>query len=188
MSYHRKSADLFGRQGGGQRALCTQGYLAAGADIAEMGVSPYQIAGDPVVALHAQLNRFAGKTVNPGGKCGSRTYLRSDLPLAKTIDDQVATIALLILRDRYECVPIDVWSQQKSKWVTEGLGNAVPFVTGNLAEITVTIAQIGDSLDLAPAKQGITRRDPKFTPKFPVVTVAIIGALALAAVAISRRK
>ena len=186
MTYRRNLGGV-GRIGDSQRALCA-GYVPVGA-IAELGTSPYQIKGDPTVALIAQLNRFAKRTVSPGGGYGNRNYLPAgELPLASSLDDKAATTAVLIVNDRYGCVAVDVFSKQKAAWALSGLANAVPFVTANLAELTTTIAQFGDSLGLSPATVGITNRDPKFTPKFPVTTVAIVGALALAAIIVSRRK
>lgn len=191
MSYHRHSARSLGRIGGGDRALCTtQGYVATGADISEAGASPYQVKGDPVVALIAQLNRFAGKTVSPSSHCTSRNYLPGGpLPLASSLSLHAATIANLIATDRYNCAPTGTYSKAKALWITNGSdGKEVAFATANLAELTITIAQFADSLGLPAATVGITERDPKMTPKMPVVTIAVVGVLAIVAVAMSRRK
>lgn len=163
-------------------------YLGA---IEDVGLSPYQIAGHPVTALIAQLNRFAGRTVKPGGSCGSRNYLpHGALPLATTLDDKAATTANLIMYDRLNCISdVSLLDFKAMKKVNEALGpGVIPWAMSNLNNITIQIAQFADSLDLPAASVGITTRDPKMTPKFPFVTVALLGALAVAAVVVSRRK
>jgi len=158
--------------------------------VEDTGASPYQIKGDPVVALLAQLNRFAGKTVKPGGTCGERRLVGAPFSLQPPIiDDRAATSAVLIVWQRYSCVPLDVWSSRKEKWIAAHLGgDARDFVRSNLNELTVTIAQFGDSLGLDAAKVGITELDPKMKPKFPVMTVVLLGALAIGAVVVTRMK
>lgn len=185
MSYHRKGADSFGRVSGGTAAL--SGYVATGADVADMGTG-LEVSGDPVIALVAQLNRFAGKTVAPGGGCSERRYLTAALPLASSLDDKAATTALVILYDRYYCVDSGLFSKAKAMWASNGLQNPVPFVRANLAEIVPTLAQFADSLGYPPAAVGITKRAPGFAPAFPYGTVAVVGALAVLAIVVSRRK
>jgi hypothetical protein len=163
-------------------------YLGA---IEEAGASPYKISGDPVTALIAQLNRFAGRTVSPpGGVCGATKYVVASFPLGPIATPQAADAAALLVWRRYSCAPRDTRSASKEKWAADGLfgGNTWAFVMNNLVEITTTIAQFGDSIGLDPATVGITERDPKMTPKFPVMTVALLGALAAAAFVVSRRK
>ena len=159
-------------------------------DIADVGVSPYQVVGDPVIALIAQLNRFAGRTVNPGGKCGARNYLPGGaLPLVSAINDKVASTANLMMYDRLNCISdSSLLDFRKMKAVNDALTNPVPWLTANLADVTTQIAQYADSLGLPTASVGITTRDPKMSPSFPTKTVMLIGALALAAFVVSRRK
>jgi hypothetical protein len=146
-----------------------------------------QIVGDPVIALAAQLNRFAGKNFSLGG--GQRHYVNAAFPLASgNLTDQMATAAVLIVFDRYQYAPLTTYSGSKAKWANNGLANAVPFVTANLAEIVTTIAEFGDSLGLEPAAVGITTKSDKFKSAFPVGTVAIVGGLIVAAILVSRRK
>lgn len=158
-------------------------------DIADVGVTPYSIQGNPVMALIAQLNRFAKKTVNPGGKCGSRNYLpQGALPLVTTLDEKAATTANLIMYDRLNCISdVTLLDFRKMKVVNDALTNPIPWAMANLNDITTQIAQFADSLDLAPAAVGITTRDPKMTPSFPTKTVLLLGGLALAAFFITRR-
>jgi hypothetical protein len=160
-------------------------YLGA---IEDVGLSPYKISGDPVTALVAQLNRFAGKTINPGGLCKAMRPVGQPFPLIAAIDTRAADAAATIVWLRYSCSPIDVSSKDKEAWALRGQTYAWVFVMNNINEITTTIAQFGDKLGLEPAKVGITERDPKMTPKFPFVTVALLGALAVGAVAVSWRK
>ena len=162
-------------------------YLGA---IENIGANPYTITGDPVMALIAQLNRFAGKSVNPGAKCGVRNYLpQGALPLTTMLDDKSATTACLIVYDSMNCISdprlIDFTAMAK---VNAALTNPIPWAMANLSDVTVRIAQFGDSLGLSPAAVGITKVDPKVAPKFPIATVAIVGALAVAAFIVSQGK
>jgi hypothetical protein len=168
-------------------------YCSMGA-ITDIGASPYKISGDPVTALVAQLNRFVGKTVDAG--CGGITPVPSAFPLVPAISNSAAQAAALILWQRYRCAPSDVWSKTKDDWASSALfsgGDPVPpavtwsFVMNNLTEVTTTIAQFADTQGLAPADVGITQVDPKLTPKFPVGTAVIVGALAIGAYLLSRR-
>jgi len=164
-------------------------YHAAGA-IEDIGKSPYNpIAGNPVIALLAQINRFAGKTLNIGGTCGARKLVAAAHPLVPTLSQRAAEDAALIMWQRYSCVPLDLWSAKREKWAADGffVGNAWVFVLNNVNEITITLAQLADKLGLEPASTGITARDPKMTPKFPVMTVVMLAALSVGAVMISRR-
>jgi hypothetical protein len=170
--------------------------------IEDTGLSPYDISGNPVTALVAQVNRFAGKTVKTAQSgniealkqgttrigCGDRVFLSSPLPLIPSIDPRGANIATLIVWTRYACSPLLMASASKEAWALNGTASPWTFVMNNLKELTVTIAQYADSLGLEPAKVGITKVDPKMTPKFPTMTVVILGALALAAVFVSRRR
>lgn len=161
--------------------------------IEDIGVSPYQIAGDPVMALIAQLNRFAGRTIKlpdaPGCRNSSRNYLPSGpLPLSTSLNDKSAVTANLIMYDRLQCVAIGLVDMRKLQKVIDATENPMPHVQANLNDYTTNIAQFADSLGLPAAKVGITTVDPKVAPKFPVTTVLLLGGLALAAVFFVRRK
>ena len=179
MSYHRCN--------GGRAALCS-GYVAAGA-IEEAGTGT-AIVGDPIIALKAQLNRFAGKSFNPSGVKEPRRYVTMAFPLASgNLTDQQATVATIIVYDRYVSAPLEVYSAAKAAWAFRGLsGDTVAFVTANLAEITTTVAEYGDSLGLDPASVGITTRSPKFRSRFPYGTVALVGGLVVAAILVARKR
>ena len=158
--------------------------------IEDIGVSPYQITGDPVVALIAQLNRFAGKTVNPGAKCGPRNYLpRGPIPTTSGVNDHVATIANLIMYDRLNCISdTSLLDFRKMAAVNAALTTPVPWVNANIRDITVQIAQFADSLGLAAATAGITTKDPKFTPKLPLMPIAFGIALVGGLYFVTRKK
>lgn len=149
-------------------------------DITDAGASPYQIKGDPVTALIAQLNRFAGRTLSPGGKCGSRKYLSAALPLATVLSDQAATAANILMYDRLSCLTDErLIDQNQLAKVMAGTGNPIPWAMSNLQSITIQIAQLGDSLGLSPASVGITAVDPKLKPKFPMTAAIVIGGVLL---------
>ena len=163
-------------------------FMKAGlSGVEDLGLTPYKINGDPVTALVAQLNRFAGKTITPGGTCGPRKLVNEPFTLIPSIDNKAATAAALIVFTRYSCTPTDVASATKQKWANGGLfdGNTWAFVMNNITEITTTIAQFGDSMGLPPATVGITTKDPKMAPKFPTTTIVAIGVMAVAAVVMS---
>lgn len=166
-------------------------YLGAVDDIGAIGVSPYQIAGNPVMALIAQLNRFAGRTVSPGGKCGTRNYLpHGAIPLSSVLDDHAATIANVMFYDTLNCVSDErLMDFKKMASVNASLGpNVIAWAMANLSEVTTKLAQYGDMLGLSPAAVGITTVDKRLSPKFPVMTVALLGGLAVVAFVVSRRK
>jgi hypothetical protein len=161
-------------------------YHAIGA-VEDIGLSPYKISGNPVLALLAQLNRFAGKTVSIGPTCGARRFVAKPFPLVPVVPELAAAAAQTIVFDRYSCVDPSLISKQKLAWVLEAKGGWWAWTMNNLAEITVTLAQVADGLGLEPATVGITAVDPKMKLKFPTMTVVMLGALAVAAVVVSRR-
>ena len=111
------------------------------------------------------------------------------IPLTSKLDDHAATIANLIVYDRFNCVgDVSLLDFKKLAAVNTALGNTIPWVRANITEITTQIAQFADLLGLDAASVGITARDPKMTPKFPTMTVILLGALAIGAVIVSRRK
>lgn len=150
--------------------------------IEDIGLAPYQVQGDPVKALIAQLNRFAGKTISPGGKCGTRNYLpHGALPVVSVLDEKAATTANLIVYDSLNCISDERLLDFKAmKTVNDALTNPIPWAMANLANITVRIAQFADSKGLAPASVGITTVDPNVTPKTSPTTIIFLAGVALA--------
>lgn len=187
MAYLRTNGRFSGRVSGRWAGASIRGrYRLGDVDISELGTGS-QVSGDPILALIAQVNRFAGKTIDPGFGCKVRKYLSSPLAMVPMIDDKTATTALMILYDRYNCVPVELVGP-KAKWVTDGLGNAIPFVQSNLNEITTTLAQFGDKNGLPVAAYGITTKAPMFTPSLSIPLVVGGGVLLLAVLVASRRK
>lgn len=163
-------------------------YHAAGS-VENIGLSPYQVSGHPVMALIAQLNRFAGRTITLPLKCGTRRYLPyGALPITTELDDRGASTANIIMYDRLQCVTIGLGDPRKLNQVIEATTNPKPHVMANLSDYTTQIAQFADGLGLPAATVGITTRDPKMATKFPTMTVLLLGGLAVAAVVVSRRK
>ena len=149
------------------------------------GASPYKITGDPVIALIAQLNRFAGKSIQlQSENCNTtRRYLDATLPLVTKLNDKAATTANLIVYDIVSCVPdVRMIDKKLQKQVSDGLINSIAWAMSNLANITVRIAQFGDAMDLDSATVGITKRDERVTPKFPTTTAVLLAAVALGAI------
>lgn len=150
----------------------------------DTGASPYKITGDPVVALIAQLNRFAGKSIQlKGENCkATRRYLGAKLPLVAVLNDKAAITANVIMYDIVSCVfDVRMIDPKLQRRVMDGLANAIPWAISNLADITVRIAQFGDAEGLDPAVVGITKRDDRVTPKFDPTTAVLVVAVALGA-------
>lgn len=162
--------------------------LAAAGDIEDFGVSPYKIDGDPVTALIAQINRFAGKSVSLGSACatGSKVLLQAPFRLEPVLVPKAADTAWLIASMRYSCSPLQ--STDRLRWTDQGATNTWTWALNNLTELTTVIAAYGDSLGLPAASVGITTRDPKLVPKFPYGTAALIAGLALGAGALYLRR
>lgn len=162
-------------------------YLGATDDI---GLSPFKVEGNPVIALLAQLNRFAGKTVKPGNRCtGDRRYVKEPYPLVPVLNEQAAVIANMIVFDRHTCVP-GVVSDIEVRWAQKAttIGYWV-WAMNDLDKITKTIAQFADSLGLEPATVGITKVDERVRPKAKIPPIVFIaGGLILAAVFVAGRK
>lgn len=148
----------------------------------DTGASPYKITGDPVIALIAQLNRFAGKSIQlKGENCKAiRRYLSEKLPLVAALNDKAATTAIVIVYDIVSCVTdVRMIDRRLQKRASDGLTNSIPWAMSNLADITVRIAQFGDAEGLDSATVGITKRDERVTPKFPTTTTVLLAAVAL---------
>jgi len=148
------------------------------------GANPYgAVEGNPIVALIAQVNRFAGKTipcsVSSGAASGGLRVLNNPLPLTPVVTGDVAYAAAQITYARYNCSGMDFWSDTKSNWVLRALqSDTIAWVNQNLNELTVTLAQYGDSQGYPPADVGITKVDEKVTPKkLSKTTVVSVGAI-----------
>lgn len=154
----------------------------------DTGLGP-QVQGDPMIALLAQLNRFAGRTLNAGVNCtgckktSSRRYVAAPYPLvANAFNLAAATSAVMLLVDRYQYVPDSSFDKRLSDWAMSGYDDPMSFVLDNTATIVPMIAQFGDRLGLDPAEVGITERDPRIPKPFPtgkvVAAVGVVGAVA----------
>jgi len=166
--------------------------LAVASDVMNVGVSPYTVEGDPVVALIAQLNRFAGKSVRLPSPCTSwtnpfarRKYLNAPIPLNAGYSHQMVITASMIIYDRLYCSD---WVGGKkpvlmtSLLIARSMNQEENWLKINLADVTVQIAQFADSLGLDPASTGITERDLRLVPsKFPTGMLLLVGALAVGA-------
>lgn len=185
MSYLRANGRLQGRISGRWGRAVVSGRYSLG-DIADMG-SGAQINGDPVMALIAQLNRFAGKTLSPPG-CKPRRYVNAAYAMTPTLTDAQATAAAIIVHDRYACVPVEHTSS-KIKWASDGIsGDSRAWALRNIHELVVTIAQFGDALGLPPAAYGITEVDKRFGKKLDLTQVLLLGGVAVAGLVLLRRK
>lgn len=156
-----------------------------------VGSSIYQIAGNPIVALLAQLNRFAGKKIKigteSGDACKARIFVARPYRLVPTLTDEQATIANIMMHAILTCVGTNVRDFKQAKKVSDGVLNAVGWATQNAEYLTIQFAQLGDLLGLDAATVGITRRDPRVTPKFPTTAVLVVG-LALGAMFVLKRR
>ena len=88
----------------------------------DTGLGP-EISGDPTIALLAQLNRFAGRTLTPPAGGGAIQYVATPFPLGlisalpalvrpAAIDLRAATAAVIIFVDRYRFAP-DMGTRQR---------------------------------------------------------------------------
>lgn len=153
----------------------------------KVGVSKYTIKGDPVIALLAQLNRFAGEQVKAGPTCDARVFVPRPFPLVRSLSFPAANQAWLLFLRILSCAEYEARNHKRVEKVAV-VDDVVSWVTSNMAEVTVTIAQLGDSLGLAPAPVGITERDERVTPKFPTTAVLLVGLALGAAYVYKRRK
>jgi len=187
VSYFRANGRFSGRVCSGGKRVCADasGGYSLGDIATTASSSGFQsdIEGDPVVALIAQLNRFAGKSFTPGG-----TPVRSGgFPLNAGLSDAVTTAATILVYNRYEYVPHEFYTVSKAAWANAGLSDTIKFVSENLREIVVTIAEYGDKVGLPPAKVGITKRVlPSAKLDFRLLAVAG-GLMALAFVVAGRK-
>lgn len=158
-------------------------------DIATTGLNPYDpIVGDRVVALLAQINRFAGQKVDPKTSgCAARTYLPASVPLKNTLDVWNAMIAGAIVRSSLVCnAEVQLVDYGAVKRLDDGMHNPVKWVTENMEDVIVRIAVYGDVLGLTPATVGIAKRNPNIEPPpaFPTGMV-LFGLLILGAAVVT---
>lgn len=140
----------------------------------QIGVAKYKVTGDPVIALLAQLNRFANKSVQAGPACGSRFYVPKVFPLTRMLPFAAANQAHLIIAEMATCAPIGT-RDAKLVHRLAAVDNVVGWVTENINDVTIKLAQLGDSLGLAAAVAGITKVDESLTPKFPTGLFVLVG-------------
>jgi hypothetical protein len=128
---------------------------------------------DPVAALIAQVNRF-GPTAPT-----ALQFVTQPFPLATGISQGLAVVALTIyLRRSTDAFTQfhDAGSAAAIASANLGFADPVAFVTGNLADVTRTIAGYGDSLGL-PASDGTST----IMGGVDLQTVLIVAGLGLAA-------
>jgi hypothetical protein len=160
--------------------------------IEETGLTPYQVQGDPTVALLAQLNRFAGESVAIG-TCGEARFVGQPFALKPgAFDERAAFAAATILIQRYACSS-DTKVGAEYRWALSSADNEVAFVKNNIDRVTLIIAQVGDAAGLDAAVVGITEVDPKLKPmptwvKVVGVGVGLLGISALVSTLAKRRK
>jgi hypothetical protein len=189
VSYFRANGRFSGRICSGGGRLCVDGKggytLGDVATTASGAGFSTEISGDPVIALVAQVNRFAGKSLKLGA--ATQMPVKTTYPLASVLTDAVATAAVMLVYDRYQYAPLDFYSAAKAKWANSGLSDSIGFVSQNLRELVVTLAEYGDSLNLPPASVGVTKRVlPQGKLDFRLLAVAG-GLMALAFVVAGRK-
>lgn len=111
------------------------------------------VQGDPVQALAAQVNRLVEKQLYapaPG-------QLTRDLAASALVLMQTIAIAAAVT---------DPLAADQVGVLTQALKDPVNYVAPRVTQITQALAIYGDQLGLAPAKTGITQRDPRFTRKW----------------------
>jgi hypothetical protein len=153
--------------------------------IEETGLAPYKVSGDPVIALLAQLNRFAGEEVSLGSGCRAKRFVGRAFPLkASAFDEWAATAVVAILVERYAC-GVGGDATREYRWALSGLDNPLGFVRNNLDQVTLILAQAADAAGLDAANVGITTVDSKLkpTPTWMLVTGIGVGLLGLGALA-----
>lgn len=135
------------------------------------GISP-SIAGSPVVAFYAQLNRYRAHS----------SQAPFDLA-TPTVTPEAAMTAILLLQARLASGLIQIPDQAtfavEMKKLDEALKNPVGFVTGNLTNITQTLAVYGDLIGLPVARVGITKSSLAKS-KWPLV-LGVLGVAGIAA-------
>ena len=168
-------------------------------DIATTGLSPYDpIKGHPIVALIAQLNRFAGQKITLGATCSGRSqmYLSSRLAEQPALSALAASTAHLILYDSMSCLEdermIDVQTRDAMEKSIAQVGEQI-WMLGNLASVTVKLALFADSHGLAPASVGITKAAPgsasSKAPGAPIGWILLgLGAIAAGAALLLTRR
>jgi hypothetical protein len=169
-------------------------------DIATTGLNPYDpIKGSPIVALIAQLNRFAGQKITLGAACSGRSqvYLNSRLSEQwPALSALAASTAHLILYDSMSCLEdarmIDTQTRDTMERSIAQIGEQL-WMLGNLASVTVQLALFGDSQGLTPAPVGITKAAPGSAsskpPGAPIGWILLgLGALAAGAALLLTRR
>jgi hypothetical protein len=127
------------------------------------------ISGDPVVALAAQVNRILERELYapaPG-------QLSRDLAASAIVLMQTISIAAAVH---------DPMAAEQVGELTQALKDPVPYVSSRVAQMARALAIYGDQLGKPPAKEGITKRDPRFGRKWDGwMWASAIGGLGVAA-------
>lgn len=152
----------------------------------KLGVTKYDIQGDPVIALLAQLNRFAGRSVKLP-RCESKVLVPRAFPLVRSLTFPAANQAHNIVYLMSWCVEPGTGDSKRTERLAS-VSDVVGWVTENIREVTVTLAQLGDSFGYAPATVGIVERDERLAPRFPTTALLLVGVAVGAAFILKRRK
>ncbi len=119
------------------------------------GVSP-TIAGSPLVAFYAQLNRYRAHSQQP----------LFDLA-TPTVTPEAAVTAILLLQARLLSgliqIPDQAAVQREIALLDAGLKNPVGYVQPQITQVTQTLAVYGDMIGLPVASVGITTNSVKRT-------------------------
>lgn len=139
--------------------------------VAKIGVSP-AIAGGPVAAFYAQLNRYR--------KHSSQVPFDLATP---AVTAEAAMTAILLLQARLASGLIQIPDQAafatEMRKLDDALKAPVNFVTSQLSHVTQTLAVYGDMLGLPVAKVGITKSSMAKS-KWPLV-LGVLGVAGIAA-------
>jgi hypothetical protein len=135
---------------------------------------PYNVEGNPVIALIAQVNRFINYTVKgPGCPNGSQPTLGfSKFPVQPALTPDAAYCAIMIMRARHLCSDpnlrwtgstADIGGKGSLQWLDAGskAQGDWTFVMNNLDWFTKSIAQFADYLGRDVAAVGIKVADTR---------------------------
>lgn len=170
-------------------------YFPVGGDASvdkRVAAATQKIQGDPLIALLAQLNRFAGKEVKIS-TCPARKYVGAKFDLKSRLDHRAATAADMIYDARWSCAPqsldVPLSTQQRDLLKHDYAYQLLLKVSANLETVARTIAQVGDLAGLPPAEVGITDVDPSLAPRgLPTSVIVSLGVAAIAALILLRSK
>lgn len=137
-----------------------------------------KIAGDPTVALIAQINRWKKRAGLP------------EYPLTPTLSLEVAKDALVLMQARLALAlttSADLSLTIEMAEIHRAYDNPVPYVNARLSTITQTLARYGDSLGLPQATVGIVQKSPGIATWKLVLAIGG-GLLAIGSIAAMARR